>query len=426
MKPCGSMGWSRLICSPGAPAEPGRPASGAPHSGAQQTGRPLQVVRVTVEATDPAEAGLTARLRVMGAGADTPAPFSVTLGGPGESRTGEVSVAVTGSPGIQLPVTVIAETDGARAELGASVTVAEPGWTMWMVSHFHYDPVWWNTQGQFTEARLVLPDEDGDLPDMRTAFDLVRLHLEKARRDPDYKFVLAEVDYLKPHFDAFPRDRAFLRSLLADGRAELVGGTYNEPNTNLTGAETTIRNAVYGMGFQRGVLGAEPALGVDARRVRLRPGVPRADGRGRADLLVLGARAVPPVGAGREHPDAVPGRVRVALPRRRRPAHRVHGQPLRRGLGAAHGQGPARGPGRGLRAVPLAGPGRRHPQRDAAGRLGPRDPGPLGDRRRPGVVGAVPVAAVHARHPAGVLRRGAGASRKPSRRSTGSCRRPGT
>src|SRR6201986_5453301 len=130
---------------------------------------------------------------------------------------------------------------------------------MWMVSHFHYDPVWWNTQGQFTEARLVLPDEDGRLPDTRTAFDLVRLHLEKARRDPDYKFVLAELDYLKPHFDAFPADRAFLRSLLRDGRAELVGGTYNEPNTNLTGAEVTIRNAVYGMGFQRGGLGAEPA-----------------------------------------------------------------------------------------------------------------------------------------------------------------------
>jgi alpha-mannosidase len=92
---------------------------------------------------------------------------------------------------------------------------------------------------------------------VRTAFELVRLHLEKARRDPDYKFVLAEVDYLKPHFDAFPQDRAYLRSLLADGRVELVGGTYNEPNTNLTGAETTIRNAVYGMGFQRGVLGAE-------------------------------------------------------------------------------------------------------------------------------------------------------------------------
>jgi len=229
----------------------------------ETSGRALQVVRVTVEATEPGEAGAAATLRVMGAGADTPRPFGLTLPEPGQSRTSEVSVALTGSPGTRLPVTVIAEADGrlaagraGRAELAASVTVAEPGWTMWMVSHFHYDPVWWNTQGQFTEARLVLPDEDGDLPDTRTAFDLVRLHLEKARRDPDYKFVLAEIDYLKPHFDAFPADRAFVRSLLADGRAELVGGTYNEPNTNLTGAETTIRNAVYGMGFQREVLGS--------------------------------------------------------------------------------------------------------------------------------------------------------------------------
>ena len=248
-------------------------------AGTGGAGRALQVVRVTVEATEAAEEGVTAHLRVMGAGASTPQSFGITLGKPGESRTGEVSVAVTGSPGTELPVTAIAETGpsstgpsgtgssgtgssgtgGRRAEFGATVTVAEAGWTMWMVSHFHYDPVWWSTQGQFTEAPLVLPDEDGSLPDTRTAFDLVRLHLEKARRDPDYKFVLAELDYLKPHFDAFPHDRAFLRSLLADGRAELVGGTYNEPNTNLTGAETTIRNAVYGMGFQRGVLGAEPA-----------------------------------------------------------------------------------------------------------------------------------------------------------------------
>src|SRR5580692_2855318 len=220
--------------------------------------RPLQVIRVTVEPSGDSDAGAPGTLRIEGAGAATPGPFGMTLPVAGESRSYEVAVAVTGSPGTELPVTVIAEGGGARAELVASVTAAEPGWTMWMVSHFHYDPVWWSTQGQFTEARLVLPDEDGALPDTRSAFDLVRLHLEKARRDPDYKFVLAEVDYLKPHFDAFPHDRAFVRSLLADGRAELVGGTYNEPNTNLTGAETTIRNAVYGMGFQRGVLGAEP------------------------------------------------------------------------------------------------------------------------------------------------------------------------
>ena len=138
------------------------------------------------------------------------------------------------------------------------LTVAEPGWTIWMVSHFHYDPVWWNTQGQFTQSRLLLPGEDGTLPEVRTAFELVKLHLDAARADPDYKFVLAEIDYLKPYFDAHPEDRADLRALMADGRIEIVGGNYNEPNTNLTCAESTIRNAVYGIGHQRDVLGGDP------------------------------------------------------------------------------------------------------------------------------------------------------------------------
>ena len=218
--------------------------------------RPLQIIRVTVESDGPAQTGT---ITVGGARARTEDPFRISVPGPGESRTFEVPVLSEGAPGVSRPVTVTGETSGgSRVSVEATVTVAEPGWTMWMVSHFHYDPVWWSTQGQFTEARLVLPGEDGDLPAVRTAFELVTLHLEKARRDSDYKFVLAEVDYLKPYFDAFPGERAFLRRLFAEGRCELVGGTYNEPNTNLTGAELTIRNAVYGIGYQRDVLGADP------------------------------------------------------------------------------------------------------------------------------------------------------------------------
>ncbi|HEY1619137.1 MAG TPA: glycoside hydrolase family 38 C-terminal domain-containing protein, partial [Streptosporangiaceae bacterium] len=84
------------------------------------------------------------------------------------------------------------------------------------------------------------------------------LHLEEARRDPDYKFVLAEIDYLKPYFDACPQDRADLLDFIAAGRIELAGGSYNEPNTNLTSAESTIRNAVYGIAYQRDMLGGDP------------------------------------------------------------------------------------------------------------------------------------------------------------------------
>ena len=201
-----------------------------------------------------------ATVYVQGSGVRNDGPFGITGLSPGEERTFEVPVEVAAPSrrGSTRRVTVAVESESGQSHTEADITVAEPGWTMWMVSHFHYDPIWWNTQGQFTEARLSLPDEDGRLPDVRTAFELVGLHLDKARKDSDYKFVLAEIDYLKPYFDAYPQDRQDLRDLIAEGRVEIVGGNYNEPSTNLTGAESTIRNAVYGIGFQRDVFGGDP------------------------------------------------------------------------------------------------------------------------------------------------------------------------
>jgi len=226
--------------------------------------RPLAIVRVTISG-DGAGHGLTTpvTVRVEGPAVTTPQPAVVPGPGPGEQLEAEVGVEVAAphTPGSPLQVTAVAESRPAlRTEQAATITVAEPGWTMWMVSHFHYDPVWWSTQGQFTQSRIFLPEADGTLPDSRTAFELVRLHLDEARRDPDYKFVLAEIDYLKPHFDAHPEDRADLLAFIRAGRIEIVGGSYNEPNTNLTCAESTIRNAAYGLAFQREVLGADPAV----------------------------------------------------------------------------------------------------------------------------------------------------------------------
>jgi alpha-mannosidase len=245
--------------------------------------RPLQVVRVHLGNDGPGRAGEhdEVLVRVDGASVSTPAPAIVTGLAAGEQRVVEVGVeiAAPAQPGSTRQVRAVAATSGAAtsgavtsgattsggapapastAELTAEITVAEPGWVMWMVCHFHYDPVWWNTQGQFLETRLLLPDEHGQMPEVRTAFELVRLHLDAARRDPDYKFVLAEIDYLKPHFDAHPEDRADLLDFIKAGRIEIVGGNYNEPNTNLTCAESTIRNAVYGIAYQRDVLGGNP------------------------------------------------------------------------------------------------------------------------------------------------------------------------
>jgi alpha-mannosidase len=205
---------------------------------------PLQVVRVSWDAN-----GAT-RVHVEGSDISTPAPVIGT-------GYAEVGVDTHGAaPGTRLPARVVIDGDTTDFEL----VVAEPGWTMHLVSHFHYDPVWWNTQAAYTVAwdQLDFPGSHRGARQL-AGFDLVRAHLDLALAEPDYRFVLAEVDYLKPYWDAFPQDRAALKRLIAEGRVEVMGGTYNEPNTNLTDPETTIRNFIHGMGFQRDVLGAEPA-----------------------------------------------------------------------------------------------------------------------------------------------------------------------
>lgn len=150
-------------------------------------------------------------------------------------------------------------TGGDRIALDFELVVAEPGWTMHMVSHFHYDPVWWNTQAAYTTAwnELDFPGSPRGARQL-AGFDLVRAHLDLALAEPEYRFVLAEVDYLKPYWDTHPEHRAVLRRLIAEGRVEIMGGAYNEPNTNLTDPETTVRNFVHGMGFQVDVLGGQP------------------------------------------------------------------------------------------------------------------------------------------------------------------------
>ncbi|MEU2630200.1 glycoside hydrolase, partial [Kitasatospora sp. NPDC007106] len=222
----------------------------------------MPVVRIThVASTDLFTGTEAAPRQILRMTVDGP-PCRIDVTGPGvrgsATGTGPVEVPLEVDdpvPGERRRVTVTAGDGEAPGEL----EVAEPGWTMFMVSHFHYDPVWWNTQAAYTSPWELLSGDATTRPLWeRNGFALVDAHLELAQRDPVYTFVLAEVDYLKPYFDQHPERRAQLRELLASGRVELVGGTYNEPNTNLTGAETTVRNLLYGIGYQRDILGGDP------------------------------------------------------------------------------------------------------------------------------------------------------------------------
>ena len=215
--------------------------------------RPLQVVRVTL--AEPG--GTPALLRVEGDRITVPQPVEVPPSD-GEEVVVEVPIAVdpTGAPGrgdrrgggARAGWAASSRGGGRRAGLDSihdSPLPLRPG----VVEHpgrLHRD---------LGQGRLGM--FGGGVPGARFG-PLSRL-TSMARRDPDYAFVLAELDYLKPYWDAYPEDRAYISELLGEGRLELVGGTYNEPNTNLTASETTIRKLVYGVGYQRDVMGGVPA-----------------------------------------------------------------------------------------------------------------------------------------------------------------------
>jgi alpha-mannosidase len=215
-----------------------------------------QVLWLDLESTDDDDLEVWAE----GPGVACPVRWQGRLAAGRRERAQVAVLAPQGTAsGGSLPIEVVARGRSGEARRQAELNVREPGWTMYMVSHFHYDPVWWNTQAAYTSGwdDLVWAQDKRDTF-QHTGLVLVEAHLERARLDPDYKFVLAEVDYLKPFWDLYPDRREELRRLIAEDRLEIVGGTYNEPNTNLTAFETAVRCAVYGVGFQREIFGASP------------------------------------------------------------------------------------------------------------------------------------------------------------------------
>src|SRR5689334_9381400 len=110
--------------------------------------QPYQVVVAEIEHVPGREVRLTAE----GPGVRSVGEILATVG---EDGTVRAEIPVTGD-GAHIRVTV---TDGSEtAGRTAPFTAAEPGWTMFMVSHFHYDPVWWNTQAAYTETWDVADD----------------------------------------------------------------------------------------------------------------------------------------------------------------------------------------------------------------------------------------------------------------------------
>ena len=104
--------------------------------------------------------------------------------------------------------------------------VAEPGWTMFMISHFHYDLCGtWNTQGACTS---VGPRTRLDAASRTTPSRSWPPSGDGAPRAGLQSSCWPKSTTSKPYFDAHPEDRDDLLRFIAEGRVEVMGGTYNE------------------------------------------------------------------------------------------------------------------------------------------------------------------------------------------------------
>ena len=118
---------------------------------------PLQLVRV-------AHTGGASPIVVEGDGLTTPEPPAADPAGGVVEVPVEVSDPV---PGERRAARVLC--DGTTTDF--EFVVAEPGWTMFMISHFHYDPVWWNTQAAYTS---LWTEEPPGRARQTNGFNLVR------------------------------------------------------------------------------------------------------------------------------------------------------------------------------------------------------------------------------------------------------------
>lgn len=86
------------------------------------------------------------------------------------------------------------------------------------------------------------------------AMYITREILKAMRRDPYFKPVISEVDYLHPYYCINPGDREFLREMFARGSTE-SDCFYNQPSELTSSGEGIVRNLVYGQLYHRDVMG---------------------------------------------------------------------------------------------------------------------------------------------------------------------------
>jgi alpha-mannosidase len=117
--------------------------------------------------------------------------------------------------------------------------------TFWVIPHTHWEGAVFKTREEYLEMGL---------PNILKAMYLLK-------KQPDYRFTLDQVAYVKPFLERFPEMEVDFRKFVAEGRLQLVLGMDIMPDVNMPGGETFIRQVQYGKGYYREKLGVDVTAG---------------------------------------------------------------------------------------------------------------------------------------------------------------------
>ncbi|MDE3179993.1 MAG: alpha-mannosidase [Acidobacteriota bacterium] len=131
------------------------------------------------------------------------------------------------------------------------VAAAQPGShdqstpTLWIIPHTHWEGAVFKTREEYLEMGL---------PHILTALHLLR-------SDPNYRFVLDQVAYVKPFLDRYPEAASEFKKCARENRLQIAGGKDVMPDVNMPSGESWVRQVLYGKGYYKRELGVNVTVG---------------------------------------------------------------------------------------------------------------------------------------------------------------------
>lgn len=117
--------------------------------------------------------------------------------------------------------------------------------TLHMIANAHIDPVWlWNWQEGFQEIKVTF-----------------RSALDRLTESPDFFFVASSAAFYEFIEENDPDMFAEIKARVKEGRWELLGGWWVEPDVNIPSGESLVRQGLYGQRYFKAKFGKQATVG---------------------------------------------------------------------------------------------------------------------------------------------------------------------